>query len=170
MHLEDSSCVFMYVSLTHPQDSIEMDNAKNRIFITLIVIGLLAACQAPGISADSAEMFTKPDKNWLIVGSNENGCPLDVFSLGRTCDPDKADDPNVSCQDKSAIIRWYPLGKPIKIIWTTNPTTVCRWKSNQEYYQCTLSSRVKSGDVYDYKVVVNEDDVDCGMDPRIIIK
>jgi len=170
MHLEDSAGTSLFVSLTHLQDSIEMDNSKNRIIISLMIAGLLAACQAPGISADAAKLFVKPAKNELIVGTDENGCPTDVFSMNRTCLEGVPDPANVTCQTKGSNVRWYPYGDPIKISFpsTNDPTTRCGWHT-QGYYQCTIPSGTKAGS-YAYDVLIAKKDTVCGTDPRIIIK
>ena len=148
-----------------------MDNSKNRIFVTLAVVGLLAACQAPQDSTNAAKLFAKPDRKGLTVGADANGCPLDVVSPSRTCDSGKADKPNESCHKQGAVIRWYPRGNPIKIIWEDgeNPTKTCFSNANSGFYQCVLLPRLDEGAEYRYTVGVTDADDNCEIDPKIII-
>ncbi len=149
----------------------------NRHIILFCIVGMLVGCQTHDTSGtDESRTLTKPGRTWLIVGAKENGCPLSVGSLSRSCNNKDAngkplpDEANESCQDKGAKVIWYPLGDEIEIEWGADgdPSVgnSCQWNNGQKYYHCALRPGLSSGNKYHYTVVSG----DCGSDPTIIIK
>jgi hypothetical protein len=143
-----------------------------RTIVTLVILIPLVACQ-PLRSFPDPQTMSRRDEPYIFIFSDEDRCPTDAFTLSRTCKAGNPDKPNETCLQfgDRAIVRWFPLGKPIKIVWPVNgnPTSNCSWHERQRYYQCVIPANTSKGE-YDYEIRVRESDSECGTDPMIIIK